>query len=1166
MAHHIYALLIGIDEYPKRALWLKGCVNDVTAVKEYLEGRVAREEQEQLHIKMLTNQEATRQAVIDGFREHLGQAGSDDVALFYYSGHGSQEQAPPEFWHLEPDRLNETLVCWDSRNPGGWDLADKELRSLIADVAEKSPYIAVVLDCCHSGSGTRGEDATVRRIASDLRQRPLESYVLSAENARSAAENPKQIALPEGRHVVFSACLDSEEAKEYYGDGQHRGAFSYFLMQSLQQAGGSLSYRDLFKRANALVRTKVSAQSPQLDATEPDDLQQPFLGGAILQSPEYFTVSYDRQHGWVIDGGGVHGVPQGSAEDCTSFALFPFDSSPAQLRNLQEALGWADVREVLPHLSTITLRDIENPDTGTTFKAVVTNLPLPAVGVSLEGDEEGVAMLRRALTEAGPGEEQPSLYVREVEQAQESRYRVLARQGAYLITRPGDDGPLVAQIRGYSIDNARLVVQRLEHIVRWTNIVELSSISRGGIRPDSINMEVYKVIEEPNDPENPYRGAPPSHDELWQGEGDLRLEYRREGDVWKQPKFKVRLLNTSQERLYCALLYLSEQYEVNPGLLPGGGVWLEPGQEAWAGRRGMIYAALPQKMTQEGLTESRDLLKLIVSTAEFDATLLQQDELEAPSVSHRGTKSVPAGGRRSALNRLMKRTGFRALSDAPEDEAFYDDWVSSQLAVLTVRPLDSTPVPRNKNAPLGAGVSLEPHPGLQAKVRLSSMSQASRDLDNHTLLPPILTDDPEVTPSFRFTTSRGSDPGLSVLELSDIENLEAVTPEQPLRIQVDVPLPEEETLFPFGYDGEFFLPLGEASTRDGKTLIELERLPAPVSQGSRDLKGASRLFFQRVISKKLGLAFTYPLLAAAEIADDGTLRYVEELEEVKKCVASAKSILLYTHSLLGDTREMVLETQPLQQNFDLILTFDYENLQTPIEETARDLKIRLERVGLGAGHGKILHIVAHGIGGLIARCFVEREGGNQIASKLVLLGAPNGGSPWPTIRSWVTPLLSLGLNSLIGAIWPAKVLEKLVKKDQDEKKPGLISRATQGIDTTFNQIQPGSELLKLLDASQDPGIPYTIIAGNSSVAPGADEADREDGSSRLSRLLKKVTRKGAALAFLRQPNDMFASVHSMRSIAADRSPQVEIIEAACDHFTYFSSEAGRKALSNALLK
>src|SRR5207253_1764991 len=103
----------------------------------------------------LIDQQATRQAVIDGFRAHLGRARAGDVVLFYYSGHGSQEGAPPEFWRFEPDRLDETLVCWDSRMPGRFDLADKELAQLIAEVAEPGPHVLVVLDCCHSGSGTR---------------------------------------------------------------------------------------------------------------------------------------------------------------------------------------------------------------------------------------------------------------------------------------------------------------------------------------------------------------------------------------------------------------------------------------------------------------------------------------------------------------------------------------------------------------------------------------------------------------------------------------------------------------------------------------------------------------------------------------------------------------------------------------------------------------------------------------------------------------------------------------------------------------------------------------------------------------------------------------------------------------------------------------------------
>ena len=180
MARKLYGLLVGIDKYPGRVPDLRGCVNDIDAFAEYLQGQAAKGDFEEPQLCLLKSEAATREAIIKGFREHLCQAGPDDIALFYYSGHGSQEQAPEEFWHLEPDRLNETLVCYDSREPGGWDLADKELAKLIHEVSRKNPHTVLILDCCHSGSGTRDGDVAgtaVRKLATDTRQRPLDSFI-----------------------------------------------------------------------------------------------------------------------------------------------------------------------------------------------------------------------------------------------------------------------------------------------------------------------------------------------------------------------------------------------------------------------------------------------------------------------------------------------------------------------------------------------------------------------------------------------------------------------------------------------------------------------------------------------------------------------------------------------------------------------------------------------------------------------------------------------------------------------------------------------------------------------------------------------------------------------------------------------------------------------------
>ena len=269
MSRTIYALLVAIDDYPSPNPKLRGCVNDIDAFGSYLSERVAKDKGVAIKLKTLKNGEATRQAVVDAFSDHFGKAKKGDVALFYYSGHGSQGQAPEEFWKLEPDHLDETLVLFDSRSPGSWDLADKEIAKLIGDVATKGPHVAVILDCCHSGSGTRDIETVVRRAPTDSRRRPIESFLVSVAEAEAASasrsikeKGTSRYAPPEGRHVLFAACRDDEEAKEYVGDGKHHGAFSFFLGAALKSAAGVPTYRDLFARTSAGVSSVVGSQSP----------------------------------------------------------------------------------------------------------------------------------------------------------------------------------------------------------------------------------------------------------------------------------------------------------------------------------------------------------------------------------------------------------------------------------------------------------------------------------------------------------------------------------------------------------------------------------------------------------------------------------------------------------------------------------------------------------------------------------------------------------------------------------------------------------------------------------------------------------------------------------------------------------------------------------------
>lgn len=1149
ITRNIYALLVGIDEYVNPVPPLTGCLNDITAVKEYLEGRVAKE---QLHIRTLLNQKATRQAVIDGFRQHLCQAGSEDVAFFYFAGHGSQAEAPQEFWHIEPDRLNETIVCYDSRTLGSWDLADKELAQLIAEVAAKNPHITIVMDCCHSGSGSR--ISASRRAPIDKRQRPIDSFIISKPEAerlstsRSPESNPSGWNLPGGRYVFLAACRDIEEAKEYPGDGKRRGAFSYFLMNTLQKANGSLTYRDLFKRTQALITSKVKAQSPQLEATVQADIEQPFLGGAIAPRTPYFTVSYHPDPGWVIDGGAIHGIVPPVDKETTTLALFPFDSSPQQLSELSAVLGEAQVTEVMPQLSKISISGIPHLDPETIFKAVVTRLPLPPVLISIAGETAGVELAQKALLTASP-DGKPSLYVREATNSETAEFQLLAWNGEYAIMQPVDNRPLVAPIEGYTPETAAVAIARLEHMARWTNIATLSSPATSRIPTNAVRMEIFQNGQEIESPE-------------------IRLEYQQEQGKWKQPTFRIKLTNTSNEPLYCAVVNLTDRYAVKTGLFLKAGIWLKPGEEAWALEGKAIYALLPKELWEQGITEIKDIYKLIVSTAEFDANLLTQEPLDAPR-----TRSIGglAGKRKSTLNRLMNQVQTRDFSTAPEDEELYDDWVTSQVTVTTVRPQHTTPIPRgSETVSLGAGVTLQSHPSLQAKARLTTVTQSTRNFGKH-ILPPILrTEDKNVQP-FQFTTSRGTDPGLSALELSEVRDLSAVTPKEPLKLLVDQSLGKEEQLLPLAYDGEFFLPLGYAESKaDGTTEIVLQRLPEPVSEGQRSLGGSIQIFFQKILSEKLALEFQYPILAAVDVRSEASINYSGDLEQVKAKVEKAEKFLLYIHGIIGDTQSMVSSVQTakidvnghscsLAQLYDLVLTFDYENLNTSIEENAQLLKQRLAAVGLKENHGKTLHIVAHSMGGLVSRWFIEREGGDKIVQHLIMLGTPNGGSPWPKIQAWATTALAIGLNGLSTITWPVPVIGQLLSL------LGTGVGAIETIDVSLDQMEANSPFLKSLATSPDPGIPYTIVAGNTSLVSAALPPESELQPAAIERLMQKLFNRVVALPFFEQPNDIAVTVHSIKNVPVRVLPS-NVLEVACDHLVYFTHPEGLKGLSEAIAK
>ena len=112
--NRMFGLAIGIDNYQCNAIRdLQGCKRDAESIRECLSDifRVPSD-----HFLLLTNEAATRSAIITGFENHLIKNSNierGDAIVLFYAGHGSRTVAP-RGWVADDSKV-ETICPYDER-------------------------------------------------------------------------------------------------------------------------------------------------------------------------------------------------------------------------------------------------------------------------------------------------------------------------------------------------------------------------------------------------------------------------------------------------------------------------------------------------------------------------------------------------------------------------------------------------------------------------------------------------------------------------------------------------------------------------------------------------------------------------------------------------------------------------------------------------------------------------------------------------------------------------------------------------------------------------------------------------------------------------------------------------------------------------------------------
>ena len=305
---------------------LNGPVNDVGIVSAALQYHGFLPE----NIATVLDAQATKEGILGALEELTERAGPGDIAVFLYAGHGHQITDDNG---EEIDGFDEVLVPYGAPDyslaepdvqaayGGERHIRDDELGMVLDRLAAKvgpEGSVAVLLDACFSGTGTRSAGQMVARggerpigPTSGVRGRLDDAYGGGFAEARGTRGSGTGDAGGLD-YVVISAASHQQLAYEtYHTDGRTIvGTLSHALSVALPRLRPGDSYRDLHSHLAEIIRSKQPGQSAQIEGAADIEV----FGNLLTDPEEWVRVESDDGDGrLVLEGGELRGLGTASA-------------------------------------------------------------------------------------------------------------------------------------------------------------------------------------------------------------------------------------------------------------------------------------------------------------------------------------------------------------------------------------------------------------------------------------------------------------------------------------------------------------------------------------------------------------------------------------------------------------------------------------------------------------------------------------------------------------------------------------------------------------------------------------------------------------------------------------------------------------------------------------
>lgn len=275
------ALLVGINRYPYQES-LEGCLTDVELQRELLIHRFGFNPRD---IIILSDRQATRENIETAFIEHLGQAQSDDVVVFHFSGYGGQIKMPLSTEvasaELVEYKLVDSLLPVDNVLPAKKSLVSNGILQdtlLLLAQSLSTPKCTFVLDTSFNLTSRAKHSNFKIRSVSQVAEAASPQELLFGEQLRNdlaskgLKPSKRLLSLP---GVVLSASGKNQIAVERQWNDFSTGLFTHALTQHLWQISPNNKVQFALAETAATVEQVMGKQ------------QQP-----TLNSPEKLAIAY----------------------------------------------------------------------------------------------------------------------------------------------------------------------------------------------------------------------------------------------------------------------------------------------------------------------------------------------------------------------------------------------------------------------------------------------------------------------------------------------------------------------------------------------------------------------------------------------------------------------------------------------------------------------------------------------------------------------------------------------------------------------------------------------------------------------------------------------------------------------------------------------------------